>query len=203
MVVDDHPVVCEGIAALLDLQDDMEVVARARNGRDAVTLFRETRPDITLMDLNMPVMAGVEAILAIRDEDPAARIIILTTYDGDEDIYRGLRAGARAYLLKDAPVDTLLDTIRQVNLGKILVPPEVAAKLTIRLTSPELTPRETDVLRLMADGCSNTQIGSALFITESTVKAHVNRILHKLNVCDRTEAVTTALKRGLIHFSSA
>ena len=203
LVADDHPVVREGVVATLELYDELSVVARAKNGREAVERFREHRPDITLMDLNMPEMGGVDAIAAIRAEFPDARIIILTTYDGDEDIFRGLRAGARAYLLKEGSVEQLIETIHAVHRGQMRIPEEVAAKLAIRMTSPELTARELEVLRLIVAGNSNLDIGNALFITEATVKAHVNSILGKLDVSDRTQAVTTALKRGIVHLDRA
>lgn len=199
MVVDDHAVVRDGLAAIIDLEEGMEVVARAKDGREAVQHFREHKPDVTLMDLNMPGLPGVEAIEAIRAEAPDARIIVLTTYDGDEDIYRGLRAGARAYLLKDASSEQLLQTIRGVYRGRTLIPPEVASKLAARMSTPDLTGREVEVLRLIAAGKSNHQIGTELFITESTVKAHVNNILNKLDANDRTQAVTIGLRRGIIH----
>ncbi len=199
LVADDHAIVREGVAATLELYDEFEVVAKAANGREAVRLFREVRPDITLMDLNMPEMGGVEAIGAIRDEFPDARIIILTTYDGDEDIFRGLRAGAKAYLLKEGAVEQLVETVRAVHRGQVRIPQEVAAKLAQRMTSPELTARELEVLQQIVAGKSNAEIGTALFITEATVKAHVNSILSKLDVSDRTQAVTTALKRGIVH----
>ena len=175
------------------------MVATAGNGRDAVSRFREHQPDVTLMDLNMPEMGGVEAIAAIRGEFPDARIIVLTTYDGDEDIYRGLRAGAKAYLLKEGSVEQLIDTIHAVHRGQMRIPEQVAARLAVRMTSPELTPRELEVLRLIVAGKSNREIAQAIFVTEATVKAHVNSILNKLDVSDRTQAVTTALKRGLVH----
>ena len=199
LVADDHAIVREGVAATLELYDEIQVVAKAKNGREAVARFREHHPDITLMDLNMPEMGGVEAIGAIRGEFPDARIIILTTYDGDEDIFRGLRAGAKAYLLKEGPVEQLVETVRAVHRGQVRIPQEVAAKLAQRMTSPELTARELEVLRHIVGGKSNAEIGSALFITEATVKAHVNSILSKLDVSDRTQAVTTALKRGIVH----
>ena len=199
LVADDHAIVREGVAATLELYDEFEVVAKAKNGREAVALFREHRPDITLMDLNMPEMGGVETIGVIRSEFPDARIIILTTYDGDEDIFRGLRAGAKAYLLKEGPVEQLVETVRAVHRGQVRIPQEVAAKLAVRMTSPELTARELEVLQQIVSGKSNAEIGTALFITEATVKAHVNSILNKLDVSDRTQAVTTALKRGIVH----
>jgi two-component system, NarL family, response regulator len=199
LIADDHPIVREGMAVTIELSDGMEVVAQARHGREAVELFRQHRPDITLMDLNMPEMGGVAAIEAIRAEFPDARIIILTTYDGDEDIYRGLKAGAKAYLLKEGSLQDLLDTIEAVHRGLTRIPPEVAAKLAGRMSAPELTAREREVLNAIVTGKSNAEIGQALFISEATVKAHVNSILSKLDVSDRTQAVTVALKRGLVH----
>jgi len=199
LVADDHQVVREGLVAMIGREPDMTVVAEAGNGRQAVEQFVGHRPDVALMDLRMPEMDGVEAITAIRERNPDARIIVLTTFDGDEDIYRGLRAGARAYLLKDAPGEELLECIRSVNRGKMCVPPTIAAKLAGRLSGSELTARELEVLNLMADGRSNREIAHALTITEGTVKAHVNNILNKMNVSGRTEAVTLAIKRGIVH----
>jgi two-component system NarL family response regulator len=198
LIADDHPIVREGLAMILERRDDMTVVAEAGNGQEAVDLFRAHRPDVILMDLNMPVMDGVTAITRIREEHPAARVIVLTTFDGDEDIYRGIQAGARAYLLKDAPRENLLEAIRAVHAGQTRIPPEVSAKLAERIRYPALTPRELEVLRLMVAGHSNQEIGQILSITEGTVKAHVNSILSKLDVNDRTQAVTTALKRGIV-----
>lgn len=199
LLVDDHPVVREGLAAMINRRRDMTVVGEASDGRSALDLFRETEPDVTLMDLRMPEMSGVAAIGAIREEFPDARIIVLTTYDGDEDIYRGLQAGAMAYLLKDTPRDELLDTIRAVHAGQKRIPPEVGNKLAQRLFTPELTPRELEVLELIVAGQTNREIGESLAITEGTVKAHVNNILGKLDVSDRTQAVTAALRRGIVH----
>jgi two-component system NarL family response regulator len=200
LIADDHPVVREGVAAMIERRPDMTVVAEAATGREAVAAYRAARPDVVLMDLRMPDMTGVEAIGAIRGEFPGARIIVLTTYDGDEDIYRGLQAGARAYLLKDAPRDDLLDAIRAVHAGQSRIPPAVAARLAERvLAGPELTARELEVLQGIVAGRSNKEIGAALGISEGTVKAHVNSILGKLGVADRTQAVTTALQRGIVH----
>src|SRR5579871_4733612 len=189
LIADDHPVVRTGLALMLKYEPDMEVVAEANNGREALEMFRQHRPDVTLMDLRMPEMDGVQATTAIRAEFPAARIILLTTYDGDEDIYRGLRAGAKAYLLKDAPCEELLETIRLVHAGQKRITQEVGMRLAERMEGPDLTERERDVLRLMAKGRSNQEIGTALSITEGTVKFHVNHILNKLEVNDRTQAV--------------
>jgi two-component system NarL family response regulator len=197
LIADDHPVVRTGLALMLKYEPGMETVGEAGSGREAVALFRLHRPDVTLMDLRMPDMDGVEAITTIRAEFPAARIILLTTYDGDEDIYQGLRAGARAYLLKDVPCEELLETIRMVHAGQKCITVEVGARLAERIDGPELTEREREVLRLMATGRSNQEIGAALFITEGTVKFHVNNILSKLGVNDRTQAVIAALKRGI------
>lgn len=199
LIVDDHPVVREGLAAMINRRPDMEVVAEAVNGREAVELCRRHRPDVTLMDLRMPVMGGVEATQAIRREFSEARIIVLTTYDGDQDIYRALQAGARAYLLKDAPREELLEAIRAVHAGQRHLPPLVAGRLADHLAGNDLTAREQEVLELIAAGKSNREIGADLSITESTVKVHVNNILGKLGVHDRTQAVTTALQRGIVH----
>lgn len=198
LIADDHPVVSEGLAAMIDRRPDMQVVGAVEDGQSAVDFFRAHRPDVVLMDLRMPRLGGVDAINAIRALEPRARIIILTTYDGDEDIYRGLQAGARAYLLKDTPRNELLDTIRAVYAGQRHIPPSIAARLSKRMTMPELTKRELDVLRLIVDGKSNREIGQNLGITEGTVKAHVNSILRKLDVEDRTQAATVALRRGIV-----
>ena len=198
LIADDQPVVREGLAFLIERQPDMTVVAEAGNGREAVERFREVRPDITLMDLCMPEMDGAEAIHRIREESSAARVIVLTTYDGDEDIYRGLQAGAKGYLLKDAARDDLLAVVRAVHRGKTCIPPEVAAKLADRVGNRELTSREREVLQQIAYGKSNQEIAAALFIAEGTVKAHVNNLLAKLGANDRTQALTLALKRGIV-----
>lgn len=199
LIADDHPVVREGLAAMLNRRADITVVGEAGTGREALALYRREEPDVTLMDLRMPEMGGVEAIAAIRVEFPGARFIVLTTYDGDEDIARALKAGAQAYLLKDTPRDELLDAIRAVHAGGKRIAPEMAAKLADRLTAPELTEREMDVLKLIVAGQSNKEIGATLTITEGTVKVHVNNLLGKLGVSDRTQAVTEALRRGLVH----
>jgi DNA-binding NarL/FixJ family response regulator len=198
LIADDHPVVRQGLASLIESERGMTVVAQAKNGREAVELFRRERPHVALIDLKMPEMGGVETITAIRAEFPRAALLVLTTYDRDEDIYRSLRAGAKAYLLKDAPPEELMEAIRSVNLGQRHLPPAIAEKLAEHVMYADLTERELEVLRLMAAGNSNREIGAELFITEGTVKAHVNNILSKLGVSDRTQAVTTALKRGLI-----
>jgi two-component system, NarL family, response regulator len=197
LLADDHPILREGLALILDNQADMTVVGEASNGREAVEVFSQLQPDVTLIDLRMPEMGGVEAITAIRAEFPAACIILLTTYDGDEDIYRGLRAGAKSYLLKDASTQEILSAIRQVCTGKNHISPAVGARLAERAQMPELTDREREVLQQMATGQSNQEIGFTLRIAESTVKTHVNSILSKLGVGDRTQAAIVALKRGI------
>jgi two-component system NarL family response regulator len=198
LIADDHPIVRQGLAATIGRQPGMTVVAEAINGREVVDLFRLHRPDVTLMDLRMPQMDGVEAIAVIREESRTARIIVLTTYDSDEDIYRGLRAGAMAYLLKDAPLSELLEAIRAVHAGQKRIPLAVAAKLVERMSSPELTAREMQVLHLVVAGQSNKEIGTTLNISEGTVRAHVNNILSKMGASDRTQAATLAIKRGLV-----
>jgi two-component system NarL family response regulator len=202
LIADDHPVVRQGLAAMIGRQPGMTVIAEAGNGREVVDLFRRHRPDVTLMDLRMPQMDGVEAIAVIREEVPTARIIVLTTYDSDEDIYRGLRAGAMAYLLKDAPPQELLEAIRAVHEGQKRIPPEVAVKLSNRLGRPDLTAREMEVLRLVVAGQSNKGIGSTLNISEGTVRAHINNILFKMSASDRTQAATLAIKRGLVRLET-
>ncbi|QLE53174.1 response regulator transcription factor (plasmid) [Nostoc sp. C057] len=198
LIVDDHAIVRKGLATIINRDPEMTVIAQAEDGQQAIALFREYQPDITLMDLRMPKMGGVEAIMAICAEFKQARIALLTTYDGDEDIYRGLQAGAQGYLLKDSKLGELLNAIRAIHNGQKYIPPEVGAKLLQRMTNPELSERELEVLRLMAQGMGNQEIGTALSIGESTVKSHVNRILSKLGVSDRTQAVITAVKRGIV-----
>ncbi|HBB33251.1 MAG TPA: DNA-binding response regulator [Cyanobacteria bacterium UBA9273] len=198
LIVDDHSLVTEGLANIINYDPEMTVVGQAENGQQAIDLYREHQPDITLMDLRMPGMGGVQAITVICAEFKSARIIVLTTYDGDEDIYRGLRAGAQGYLLKDAKPNELLNVIRIVHSGQQYVSPTVARKLVERMNNPVLSERELEVLRLMARGLSNQDIGTALNIGESTVKSHVTRILSKLGVSDRTQAVIVAVKRGLV-----
>jgi DNA-binding NarL/FixJ family response regulator len=197
LIADDHPIVRDGLAGVTEEQNDMVVVGQAGTGLEALALYREHRPDVTLMDLRMPETSGVETILSIRREFPAARVIILTTYDGDEDIFRGLQAGAKAYLLKDVSRHVLLETIRAVHAGQTPVSAEVGAKLADRITYEPMSGRELEVLRLMVKGLSNQEIAEALFITESTVKFHITHILSKLNAGDRTQAVIIALRRGL------
>jgi two-component system, NarL family, response regulator len=198
LTVDDHPLLCEGIAALVSSQTDMIVVAEASDGRHALERFREHRPDITLMDLQMPEMKGIEAIIAIRSEFPEARIIVLSTYSGDVQILRALKAGARAYLLKAFLRKELLETIRAVHAGRKRIPPDVAAQLADHAGEETLSAREIEVLRLIAGGNANKVIAGHLSITEETVKGHVKNILAKLSASDRTHAVTIAVKRGII-----
>lgn len=199
LIADDHPIVREGLSAVIDDQPDMAVVGQAANGAEAVALALAHRPDVLLLDLRMPELNGVAAIRAIRAQWPQAHVVVLTTYDGDEDIYRALQAGAQAYLLKDTPRAELLDVIRAVARGQRRLPPEVAARLMERMSGQALTEREVEVLRLMARGRSNKAIGAELHIGEGTVKFHVNNILGKLGAEDRTQAVTIALQRGIIH----
>jgi len=199
MIADDHQIVREGLAAIIEHQEDMIVVAEAATGLEALERFRQLTPDVVLMDLQMPGGGGIETIQAIREAAPQARIIILTTYQGEEDIYQGIKAGARAYLLKTSGREELLETIRMVHEGQTRIPPNVATRLAERMSIPELTPREMEVLRLVTEGKSNQEIGLTLYITEGTVKSHVNSILSKLKVSDRTQAALAALKRGLVH----
>lgn len=198
LIADDHPVVRQGLAAIIDRQPGMSVVASVGDGLEAVAQYRVHRPDVALLDLIMPGMDGCEATVAIRREFPDANVVILTTYVGDEDIYRSLQAGAKAYLLKDASPEELLAVIRGAAAGRRYVAPEIAAKLAERLAGAELTDRERDVLRLIAAGQSNEEIGRSLFISVGTVKYHVNHILGKLGAEDRTQAVITAIRRGLV-----
>ncbi len=200
MIVEDHHVVRQGFIALLRMVDGFEIVAEAPDGDRAIALYQEHKPDVTLMDLRLPTIGGVETITKIRAASPEARIIVLTTFDGDEDIYRALQAGAKGYLLKGMSSEDLIEAIRGVHAGKSRIPAAVAERLAERLSGPTLTERETDVLRLIVGGNSNKEIASALFISEATVKTHVNSLLGKLGVTDRTQAATTALQRGIVHF---
>ena len=198
LAVDDHPMLREGIASLIASQSDMELAAEASTGHEALDQFRKHRPDITLMDLQMPGMDGIEAMGVIRGEFPEARIVVLTTYKGDVQVLRALKAGARAYLLKGLLRKELLDTIRAVHAGQKRIPPEVAAVLAVHAVDDALTSREIDVLRLIAEGNANKLIADRLSISEETVKGHVKNILSKLGASDRTHAVTVSLKRGII-----
>jgi two-component system NarL family response regulator len=198
LVADDHVSVLEGLAAIIGRQRDMKVVAQAANGREAFDLWTQHHPDITLLDLRMPMLDGVGATEEIRRADPEARVIVLTTYDTDHEIARAIKAGARAYLLKDAPREELLECIRRVHAGETCIPAALVAKLAVSMSTESLTGREQNVLELLASGLSNKEIGAQLFITETTVKSHLRAIFTKLNVLSRTEAVTTANRRGLI-----
>ena len=199
VVVDDQAVVRQGFVSLINTVADMEVIAEGTNGQQAIELYREHRPDVMLIDLRMPVLTGVEAIAAIRKEFSGARMIVLTTYDGDEDIYRSLQAGAQGYLLKDVFFEDLEDAIRKVHAGSRRIPSVVAERLAERMSGSDLTGRELEVLQQIVAGRSNKEIGSHLNISEATVKSHINNILSKLGVSDRTQAATTALQRGLVH----
>jgi DNA-binding NarL/FixJ family response regulator len=199
LIVDDHAIVRQGFAALLKTVPGFEVVAEAGDGEEAVELHRKHRPDVTLMDLRLPKLNGVDAIARIREEWPGARIIVLTTYDGDEDIYRAMQAGAKGYLLKGMDLKELTEAIRTVHAGRSRIPSQVAEKLAERMSGATLTARELEVLELIVAGKSNKEIGNALFISEATVKTHVNSLLSKMGVEDRTQAATTALQRGIVH----
>lgn len=199
MTVDDHPIFRDGLAALLGLHADLDLVAEAGNGAEAVALFRTHRPDVTLMDLSMPGMGGAEAIRAITAAFADARIVALTTYEGDADIHRALEAGARGYLLKDVLRNEVVEAVRAVHRGERVLPGAVAQRLARFTPRVELTDRELDVLRLMCRGLRNREIAAAIGRTEATVKVHVLHILQKLEAADRTEAVTVALQRGIIH----
>jgi DNA-binding NarL/FixJ family response regulator len=198
LTVDDHPVLRKGLAALVNTEPDLKLVAEASNGKEAIEAFRSHQPDITLMDIQMPGLDGIEAINAIRSEFPEARIIVLTTYTGDAQVVRALKAGARAYVLKGHVLDELLDTIRAVHAGKKKIPPDVAAELADHATDDALTEREVDVLKLISAGNGNKQIADVLSISEATVKSRVTNILSKLGANDRAHAVTIGLKRGII-----
>jgi DNA-binding NarL/FixJ family response regulator len=199
MVVDDHQVVRQGLVALINTEPGLMAVAEASDGQQAVEMFRQQQPDITLMDLRLPVMGGVDATKLIRQEFPTAKIIVLTTYDGDEDIYRALKAGAQGYLLKGVSFDDLLDAIRSVYAGARRIPAAVAERLAERMSGQELTGRELQVLELIVKGRSNKEISTELSISEATVKSHINSLLGKLGVNDRTQAATSALQRGIVH----
>jgi len=198
MIADDHPIVCLGLATMIDSQPDMTVVAQASNGSEAVEMFTQHTPDVTLIDLRMPEMSGVDAIKAIRARHPGAVFIVLTTYQGDEDIHKAMAAGAQGYLLKGMPHDDLLEAIRRVRGGSQYLPPSVRSSLANRLPSSELSPRELQILELIVKGLSNKQIADRLGITEGTVKWHVNAILGRMNVSDRTQAAVAALNRGIV-----
>jgi two-component system NarL family response regulator len=200
LIVDDHPVVRDGLVAILHQgEPDLEVVGEVGNGKEAVTAWRTLRPTVTIMDLQLPGQSGVEAIVAIRREDPDARVLVLTTFDGDADIQRALEAGARGYLLKNMRRGTLIEAVRAVAAGQRYLPPATAARLVEGMESERLTARELDVLKLLAQGHRNREIADSLGLAEPTVKIHVNNLLRKLQVKDRTEATMVALRRGIIH----
>lgn len=192
----------QGLVALLNVVDGLEVVGEAADGVEAIAQFRKHKPDVTLMDLRLPRMGGVDVIQRIRVETPQARFIVLTTYDGDEDIYKALKAGARAYLLKGMTTDELVATIRTVHAGKSHIPPAIAERLAERMGTEDLTVRELDVLEQIVQGKSNKEIGTELDISEATVKTHINSLLSKLGVTDRTQAATAAIRRGIVPYES-
>jgi DNA-binding NarL/FixJ family response regulator len=196
--VDDHPLLREGIAIIINNEPDMLLVAQASNGAEAIRLFRENRPDVTLMDLRLPDLSGIDAMIAIHQQFPEARVIMLTTFEGDVEIQRALQAGARGYLLKNMPPNELVQVIRQVHAGKKRVPPHVAAQLAEHMSDEHLTPREVEVLQRIAGGNRNRDIAGLLFISEETVKVHIKHIMDKLGAKDRTEAIAIAVRRGII-----
>jgi DNA-binding NarL/FixJ family response regulator len=196
--VDDHPLLREGIAAIINNQPDMQMVAQAATGSEAVQMFRQHLPDVTLLDLRLPDMSGIDVLIAIRSEFPEARVVMLTTFEGDVDIRRALEAGARGYVLKNMPPKDLVEVIRQVNKGRKRIPADVAAQLAEYVGEDDLTEREVDVLRHVASGNRNREIGERLFISEETVKVHIKHIMEKLGASDRTAAVAIAVRRGII-----
>ena len=196
--VDDHPLLREGIAALINSQPDMALIAEASNGAEAIQVFKRELPDVTLLDLRLPDMSGIDTLIAIRSESPEARIIMLTTFEGDVEIQRALQAGARGYLLKNMPPAELLDVIRQVHGGKKRIPPEIASQLLEHMSDQVLTEREIEVLREVANGNRNREIARRLSISEETVKVHIKHIMEKLGASDRTQAVAIGLRRGII-----
>jgi DNA-binding NarL/FixJ family response regulator len=196
--VDDHPLLREGIAALVNNQPDMVIVGEASTGGEAIQLFKQLQPDVTLLDLRLPDMSGIDTLIALRSEFPDARIIMLTTFEGDVEIQRALQAGARGYLLKNMPPSELVDVIRQVHAGKKRIPPAIASQLAEHMSSETLTEREVEVLREVAGGNKNRDIANKLFISEETVKVHIKHIMEKLGASDRTQAVTIGVRRGII-----
>jgi DNA-binding NarL/FixJ family response regulator len=199
MVVDDHPLMRVGVAAIVNARPDMRIVAQTGTGEEAVALFAQHKPDVTLVDLRLPGMSGVDAISAIRSNHPRARFVVLTTYEGDADVHRALEAGAQGYVIKGMPYQTLVEALQRVHAGGRFLPPPVARVVASSTPHSELSTREQEVLRLLAAGKNNKSIASLLGITEATVKCHVSAILVSLNVRDRTQAVVTALQRGLVH----
>jgi two-component system NarL family response regulator len=201
IIADDHPVVREGVTALIKSQKDMQVVHEAANGREAIQQFFRYHPDVLLLDLRMPHMDGIEVIEAILERAPQAKIIVFSTYSGDEDIYRALQAGAKAYLLKDSPSPQLLESVRHVYSGRLSIPPAIGARLTARMQAPKLSKRETEVTKLLVAGKSNKEIGASLGVAECTVKVHIGHILKKLGATGRTDAIRKALERGIAHLN--
>ena len=195
---DDHPLLREGIATLINSQPDMKLIAEAANGREAIQQFDQHRPDVTLMDLRLPDISGIDVVIAIRSQHPDARIIMLTTFEGDVEIQRALEAGARGYLLKSMPPKDMLEAIRQVHAGKKRIPAEIASQLAEHMGDEALTEREIEVLRAIAEGNRNRDIANQLFISEETVKVHIKHIMEKLNASDRTQAVAIGVRRGII-----
>ncbi len=202
LVVEDHNVVRQGLVALLNLVEGIQVVGEAADGEEAIVQFRSHRPDVTLIDLRLPKLSGVEVIQRVRSETPQARFVVLTTYDGDEDIYRALKGGAKAYLLKGMTTEELITTIRAVHAGRSHIPAAIAERLAERMGTEDLTPREFEVLEQIVSGKSNKDIAIELAITEATVKTHINTLLGKLGVEDRTQAATAAIRRGIVPFES-
>jgi len=202
LIVEDHTVVRQGLVALINLAEGIHVVGEAADGVEAIAQFRKLQPDITLVDLRLPKLSGVEIIQRVRSESPQARFVVLTTYDGDEDIYRALKSGAKAYLLKGMTSEELITTIREVAAGRSHIPPAIAERLAERMGTEDLTPREADVLEQIVQGKSNKEIATELDISEATVKTHINSLLSKLGVTDRTQAATAAIRRGLVPFES-
>jgi DNA-binding NarL/FixJ family response regulator len=196
--VDDHPLLREGLATIINNQSDMLLVAQASNAQEAIAEYRKHKPDVTLMDLRLPDRSGIDAMIAVRAEFPQARVIMLTTFEGDVEIQRALEAGARGYLLKSMPPKELLEVIRQVHAGKKRIPPQLAAQLAEHMSDEDLTPREIEVLKHIAGGNRNRDIADKLFITEETVKVHIKHIMEKLGASDRTQAVAIAVRRGII-----
>lgn len=201
LIVDDHPIVRQGLVSILEEEHDMEVVGQAADGHEAIAQFHLHQPDVVLLDLRMPQLGGVEVITSVRSDCPEARIIMLTIYDTDEEIYRGLRAGARAYLLKDTPCDEILEVIRAVCDGQRYIPNTISEKLAARVERADLSDREQQVIELMATGKNNRDIGEHLHITEHTVRFHVNNILSKLGANDRAHGIVLALRQGIVHLS--
>ena len=199
LIVDDHPLMRVGVAAIIDGRPNMQTIAQACTGEEAVTLFDQHLPDVTLMDLRLPGMSGVDAIKTIRRRHPLARFVVLTTYEGDEDIHQALEAGSQGYMIKGMPYESLIQAIERVNAGGRFLPPPVKRALASRTPDSELSHRERQVLQLLATGNSNRSIGEQLGITEATVKSHVSTILMRMNAGDRTQAVVSALQRGLVH----